>query len=481
MLTAFLRQLWHVSAVHFNMIALGMGMGYPSSLLPALRAPDSPIKLDLNAASWISSCIGFSSIPGYIVSSWLMHAWGRRVTCLIMQVPGVLGLLCIYFANDFYLLLLGRLLGGFTGGGNVSLGSVVIGEFSSPQNRGMFLNLKTASLCTGSAIVHALGHFYHWRTLALMCTAPYIISFAIICTWVESPAWLASKKKFNKSKDAFLFLRGDSDHSRREISDLIKTQRNQTEQKKKKVCRLVLDFFKKFGRKDFYKPIFILTVGFILLEFSGRHIFPAYAADIINQIAGNKEEAFYYNLIIDIIIALSATISSIVVKLMRRRLVLFTTGFASVIVVLLLCVYLYLSAEGIISKERSWVPITIFVLYFILVNQGSAPIPMALLGELLPLEHRSVGSSVSGITIALLLQFGLSVTPYLMQSVKVYGTFAVFAAMSSVCLTILYFVLPETKDRTLLEIENYFKTGRFDDIDEDDVETKKMILTETKQ
>ncbi|KAL0809933.1 hypothetical protein ABMA28_010789 [Loxostege sticticalis] len=480
MLTPFFRQSWHASGVHINMIGVGMMMGYTSALLPALKAPDSLIKVDLDTASWISSSVGFSAIPGIIVSSYLMHVWGRRVSYLIVQVPGIIGWPCIYFANDVGLLLLGRILGGFTGGACVSLGSVAIGEYSSPQNRGMFLNLKTASVCIGSAIVHAFGHFYHWRTLALIATVPYLISFAIICTWVESPAWLASKKRFDASENAFIFLRGDDDLSRREITDLIRVQRIQIPKKQKNLQEMIMEYVKKCGRKDFYKPLFIMTVLFILLEFSGRHIFPAYAAEIIIEVTGNKGQAFYYTLGIDIVIALSATISSAIVKVMRRRPMLFSTGFGSVVVLALVCTYLYMISQDMISKDRPWIPISLFVLYFILANQGCTPVPIALLGEIFPLEHRSLASCLSGIVLSICINIGLLITPYLMLSLKVYGTFAVFGVITSTCLVILYFILPETKDRTLQEIEDYFKTGRLEDNNNQDLEAKEKMLVEMK-
>lgn len=370
--------------------------------------------------------------------------------------------------------MLGRILCGFTSGASIIIGSVSIGEYSSPNNRGIFLNLKTACVCIGSTIIHALGHFYNWRTLALIALVPSIVSFAIICTWVESPAWLAAKKRFEESEKAFLWLRGDSEQSRRELHELIKVQKDQPV-----VTRTFrnssIEFLKIFTKKDFMKPLFIITVGFVLLEFSGRHIFPAYAAEIILEVIEDKSQAFYYTLAIDIIISVSATLSSVVVKVVKRRLMLFSSGFASVIVLACVCTYLYLTDHELLSNDNPWIPVSLFILYFILANQGCTPIPIALLGEIFPLEHRSAGSSVSGILLSIILNVGLLVTPYLMASVKVYGTFAVFTGITALCLLILYFILPETKDRTLQEIENYFKYGKFV-IEDDDGAREKMLV-----
>ncbi|CAG5037887.1 unnamed protein product [Parnassius apollo] len=113
-------------------------------------------------------------------------------------------------------------------------------------------------------------------------------------------------------------------------------------------------------------------------------------------------------------------------------------------------------------------------------NLGCTPIPLALLGEVLPLAHRGSGSAVAGLVMSLIMVVALQITPYLLESVKVYGTFTVFGSAMGLSLVTLYFILPETKDRTLQEIEDYFNYGRFRNEEEpsnnkEDVKMKMII------
>lgn len=424
-----------------------------------------------------ASSVGAAGIPGFFLSAILMDMFGRRIAHALVILPGTVGWLLIYFASDIPTIMTGRILGGITAGATVSLGAIAIGEYSSPIYRGMFLNLKTASVSFGGMVIHILANYMTWRNIALVAIFPHIVAILIVLTWPESPAWLASRQQFKKCEDSFYWLRGNSAESNRELEELINAQMERSRFRKVLTfSEKLVEFLKKFTRKDFMKPLIICIFGALLLEACGRHIFPAYAMLIIGEITGNSSYSFYYTLCLDLIIVISSLSSSILVRLTKRRTLLFSTGFAAFSVLMIVCLYLFLASRSIISKDHKF-PIALFVVYFILANLGCTPIPMALLGEVYPLAHRAAGSAVTGIVMSLCVMFGLQLTPILLFNLKVYGTFAVYGAIMGLSLLILYFLLPETKDKTLQEIEDYFNYGSFKKRGDYDVEEKsKMVL-----
>ncbi|XP_039761327.1 facilitated trehalose transporter Tret1-like isoform X2 [Pararge aegeria] len=407
-----------------------------------------------------------------------MDRYGRKRTQIMVMIPGIIGWIFVYFASSINTLILGRVLCGFTGAATVILGAVVIGEYCSPGNRGMFLNLKTAAVCLGNMLVHTLGNYLNWNVVALIGLVPQAISFIIVLTWPESPAWLASRKEFESSEKSFYWLRGTSAESRKELEELIRAQKEKSNYEiSTSMSEKVLELVNKFTMRDFIKPTIVIIFCGILLETCGRHYFPAYALQIIEEVTGNKTNSFYFTLGIDMIITATALFSSVLVKVMKRRTILFWSGFAALFTLTCVCLYLFLSANAIISKDKPWIPLTLFSVYFILSNLGCTPIPLALLGELYPLAHRGAGAAISGLTLSIWLMIAMQVTPYLLVSIKVYGTFAVYGAAMGVSLLVMYYILPETKDRTLQEIEHYFNFGKFrdDKIDNDDEAKIKMI------
>lgn len=418
-----------------------------------------------------------AGIPGFLISSLLMDLYGRKITHGLVILPAVVGWLMVYFSNDVTVLMTGRFLGGLSSAATVSLGAIVIGEYTSPEYRGVFLYLKNASVCMGAMFIHVISRFLHWRTISLVALTPLLLALLIVYSWPESPAWLLSKQKYDKSEKAFYWLRGNSEASRREITETIKAQKERMAKPKIKLTysEKISDFFKKFTQKDFVKPVFIMVLATIVLEMSGRHIFPAYLLHIMTEMTGETSQSFYYTLGSDIIITASALFASALVKMMNRRTLLFSTGFAAFGVLMAVCTYLFLEARGIIPGERPWIPMSMLVLYFILANLGCAPIPLALVGEVFPLSHRGAGLALSGVWISICLMGGLKSTPHLIDSIKVYGFFAVYGIIMGVSLFILYFIMPETKDRTLQEIENYFNYGRFANVDDDEEANAKML------
>ncbi|CAG5037889.1 unnamed protein product [Parnassius apollo] len=298
-------------------------------------------------------------------------------------------------------------------------------------------------------MIHILGNFYHWRTVALLSLFPYIIFLVIIFTWPESPAWLVSRKEFEKSKKAFYWLREHSEEAEKELYELIRAQKDKpADINNSSFNEKVVQFLKKFTRKGFVKLIVIIMFSGLLLETCGRHIFPAYALQIIGEVTGDKSQSFHYTLALDIIITTSAIFSSVLVKICKRRTLLFVSGFCALFILFSVCTYLYLVSKAIISNNYTWIPISLFVLYFILANLGCTPIPLALLGEVLPLAYRGSGSAVAGLVMSLIMVVALQITPYLLESVKVYGTFTVFGSAMGLSLVtgfILYYPRQKTE------------------------------------
>ncbi|KAM3959879.1 facilitated trehalose transporter Tret1-like [Aphomia sociella] len=187
------------------------------------------------------------------------------------------------------------------------------------------------------------------------------------------------------------------------------------------------------------------------MEASGRHFFPTYALQFMTEFLGSQNHVHYYTLVLDLIITISVSCSSILVRMMKVRTLLFFTGFSALVVLFLGCTYIFLASNDVISKDRPWIAVLLFLVYFILINLGCAPISLALLAEVFPLAHR-----LTAVVATLLLIFTLKITPYLLIDVKTHGTFGIFGAITAIALLILYFVLPETKGKTLQEIEDYF-------------------------
>ncbi|XP_052753040.1 facilitated trehalose transporter Tret1-like [Galleria mellonella] len=457
-LSPFWKQTWMASTVLFLNVGQGLVLGYMSILTAALSAPDSSIKTDLASISWLAAPFAPAAIIGGLSSCFFMGWQGRRKAYILFNIPGIIGLLLTYFAQNYLTLLIARILLGITGGGLHSVSIVAIAEYVHPKYRCMFLNCKTVFFSSGITIVHALGHYIHWRRAAVMILIPHILSFIMAFMWTESPAWFASKKRFEECKDAFFWIRGRSNSSKWEVKEMIKAQRERLSNNKKLTNRIYfLELLKKITRSDFLKPFLIGVCAVIVMEMSGRHTYPAYALQFMADIVGSQTQYYYYYTIsLDLIIIVSAICSSILVRIINIRPLLFCTGFSALVALFLGCIYLFLVSLDVISNDRPWIVILLFIVYFFLSNLGCTPIPITLAAEIFPLEHRVLATSLLSTFACVILMVNLKIVPYLLVQIKAYGTFAIFGTSTTIGLVALYFILPETKNKTLQEIEDYF-------------------------
>lgn len=423
--------------------------------------------------------MGLAILVGNLAGCFFSDWCGRRITYLLAMLSGLIGWLTMYSAQNYEVLLLGRILSGFSVGGHHIAGLLTIVEFTSPANRGMFLNLKTTGVCVGSGFIHILGNFLHWRTITLVALIPQLIALFIAWTWPESPSWLASRKRYSESQQAFYWLRGMDEKAKQEINELIQQQKTRLSQPMLKISptKKILYFFRKFTQKNFLMPFLIACVTVLVKETSGRHYFPTYALQIVKDAVHTKTLPYYYTLSVDVIIIISSISSSFFMRIMKRRTLLFSTGIASLVLLFCICIYLYLVSIDVLSEDRPLLIIFLFITFFFFTNLACSPMPITLQGELFPLIHREAGIAMLGAITAMSITITVKVIPYLLKEIEVYGTFAVFGTILAGALIVLYFVLPETKDRTLVEIDNYFTFGKFreDKLNDDDNVHSKMI------
>ncbi|XP_059047216.1 facilitated trehalose transporter Tret1-like [Achroia grisella] len=476
----FWKQIWTASTVLILNIGQGLILGYQSILIAALSAPDSPIKTDVASISWLTASFAPAALTGGLLSCFFLGWLGRKKSFILFTLPAIIGLLLTYFAQNYISLLIGRMLNGLTSGGLHSIGIVSIAEYVHPKYRCMFLNLKTATITSGVAIIHGLGTYLHWRAGAIVILIPHGVAFGMATLWTESPSWYASKKRFDECEDSFYWIRGRSNSCKCEVKELIKAQRERLSNDKKIIRRVyILQLLSKITRKDFLKPLLISIIAIIIMEMSGRHVFPSYALQFMSDIIGPQTEYhYYYTVILDLIITIGAICSSALVRLIKVRTLLFTTGFTALTALFLACIYFFLVSKGIISNDRPWIVVLLLVVYFFFANLGCSPIPIALAGEIFPLEYRAVGNCMVVVFGSVILMVSLKIIPYLLIEIKAYGTFASFGAITALGLFILYFILPETKNKTLQEIEDYFsnRSVQHKNVSEiDDTENQKII------
>ncbi|CAG9570337.1 unnamed protein product [Danaus chrysippus] len=444
-----------VSGVVMYMIGTGANIAFPGVLLEQLRQPGSVLKLTLEHESWIASILGLALISGILVAPFMMQRLGRRLTNMLSTLPSLAGWALMVAAKDPTALLISRSLQGFGMGVQAAAAPISIAEYSAPKHRGAFLATIAFSFATGMLVAHIFGSILFWRQAALACGSCYVLSLILISLTPETPPYLASIGKFDECRKTFRWFRGDDDESERELEVMLNSQKKKTivlpkVSKIKYYMNIVMS-------PSFYKPTVIMMFMFVLFQISGMTVVPSYTVPMMKEVTDNRIEPYTSMLMVDIVRFATAVLSCVVVNKFNRRTVLFFGINVSVISLLLTSILLYVRDFGYLPEKCKWVPVIPTLVYIFGKTIGILPIPWAIAGEIFPLAYRSLGSGISGMFLSLMFFVVVKTAPTSFRQIGVKGTFCLYGLSIALCGVFLYYLLPETKGKTLYEIECHFK------------------------
>ena len=306
------------------------------------------------------------------------------------------------------------------------------------------MTTKKVCIAIGTLTCHTMSLFWEWRQISKF--AIVLPTFAIILTllWPESPSHLAMKGRFQECTESFIWLHGRSNLS--ELHHLISTQIERIKNRKPdKAYKLLL-------KKDFLKPLGIVSILTLVLDLCGRYYFVAYIIQIMVELIGDQSVAVYCSLGVDSMIIVALISSCFIINRYKRRTILFSSGLLTVVLMLLIGLLMLLKSYNI--EINVWLTPSIIILQSFVVNLGLIPVSFAFIGEIFPLEYKGIGSCISGIVFTFLYTLSLKITPMLIENTGVGGTYAVYGICLAVSMVILYSVVPETKDKTLQQIED---------------------------
>ncbi|CAH2099260.1 unnamed protein product [Euphydryas editha] len=455
--------LWRQSLVLLSdcihSVGTGLMLSFPAVLNPSILSPkSSEFTVTPDEASWIAASHGFAGVFGFCIIPPLMQIFGRKFAFFCMNILVGVGFLIFYLANSAAALYAARIIQGLALCG-VYITAIVLAEYCHPKRRGMFITIKKASVAIGSLMCHALALYWTWRQIALIAIFPHIASFIVTCLWHESPAFLAMKGRYDKCDEAYIYLHGDTPKNRKDLEELITAQQERRQKSKHEKKDRLLVFLKQLLQKDFLRSFTIVSILTMIIDACGRYYMLAYIVEILVEITGDKSVAVYCTVGSDVLTIIALSMSCFIIRSFKRRTILFTAGTLSVLLMFSTSLLTFLKTGYGISI-LSWLTPVIILLNVFIVNAGVVPVCFTIIGEILPLEHKGIGACTTGIVFTILYALVMKLTPMMMEKTGIVGTFSIYGVCVLVGLVTLYFVLNETKDKTLLEIENEIKGNK---------------------
>lgn len=317
--------------------------------------------------------------------------------------------------------------------------------------RGFLVGLPVVAYAFGILLTYSLGAVMHWRNVAWISIAIPCVTLTAIFFVPESPIWLVRKGRTEQAQRSLVWLRCDKHLAAAELADIsnrfeAETTTQQTEQE---------SFWSLISDMSAIKPLVIVNIFHVFTVLCGTYLMVFYVVDILKEIHLDIDmmHAAVYTATIRLV---STVACAILMYTHNRRTVLIGTSLIAAISCLFLVAFDYCRSD-VLDKTPidTYVP-AVCILLYIATSSTLMIFPGVIISELLPARIRG---KVSGMIVCLFYGMLFLVTkgfPYFVQMAKTQGVFLVFGLTCLVASIFVFAFLPETKGRTLGQIEDYF-------------------------
>lgn len=399
--------------------------------------------------------------PGCLLSGWLMERLGRRNAHYVVCALFLLGWLLLASADGLGALLAGRALTGLCTGLLGPLGPVFLAETAAPRLRALLLAAVSLAIAVGILVAHLLGTFLSWRwTASLACLVPALAALPLALV-PESPTWLLARGRREDAVRAFLWLRGHGAEARAELRALLAAAGAAGEgEGEGEEARGWREALRELRRGAFLRPLLVMVVFFATCQFSGVNAVAFYSVDIVERAAGAGLDRYAGMLAVDALRVLMSGAACVLCRRVGRRPLCMASGAlaAGSLAALAACTRWQTALAG-----RAWLPLGCLLVYISAVSVGLVPLPWMMCGEVFGRRARGLGSGVSSAVAFASFFLVVKSAPGLMERLGAPLLFLCWGAVAALGTALLYCILPETRGKSLQEIEEHFtRTRRVD-------------------
>jgi sugar porter (SP) family MFS transporter len=412
----------------------------------------------LQGIAMSSALIG--CIPGALFAGYISDRFGRKRSLSLAAVLFVLSALGTGSSQSFMPFMLYRILGGLGVGMASVVSPIYIAEVSPRHMRGKLVAINQLNIVLGILAAQIMNYLIAqevpldaseefilnswngqraWRWMFWAETVPAAIFFGLSFFIPESPRWLVKSGKPEPARVILEKIASDGYGAR--ILAEIQTSLREATQK--------IDYKALLSKQ--VRPILLL--GLVLAFFQqwcGINIVFNYAEEVFTS-AGFGISASLLNIVATGVVNLVFTLLALrsVDRLGRKKLMLLgAAGLALTYLVLGACYYYQM--DGSIVLMVILVGIGIYALTL-------APVTWVILSEIFPNRVRGAAMAVASSALWIASTLLVLLFPLIKSWIHISGAFWLYAA---ICFLGFFFIranLPETKGKSLEEIEELFK------------------------
>jgi sugar porter (SP) family MFS transporter len=411
---------------------------------------------------WAMSCALVGCLVGALISGGLSDRFGRKRILIVAAFLFGVSSLGTALASTFSHFVFGRISGGIAIGLASSLSPMYIAEISPPQVRGKLVSLNQFTIVSGILlaqiinwsiakpvpagataiqILNSWNGQFGWRWMFGVTAIPAALFFVCMFAVPESPRWLAGKHEEHEARRILARIGGE-EYSAQALAEIEASLPGQGPAGQSHSKGELAELF----RPKTFKILLLAVVLAVFQQWCGINVIFNYAEEVFSA-AGYNISGILFDIVVTGVVNLVFTVVAIaaVDKAGRRLLMLMgSAGLAITYIVL---------GIGYHNRSHGLYMLLLVVAAIACYSMSLAPITWVVIAEIFPNRIRGVGMSfaVSSLWIA---SFILTYTfPLLNHSFGPAVTFWIYSGICVLGFIFIQFRLPETKGKTLEEIE----------------------------
>jgi SP family arabinose:H+ symporter-like MFS transporter len=385
----------------------------------------------------------FGCIAGVFIAGKAGDIYGRKKVLMLAAVLFLISAAGSASAHTLLFFIIARVLGGVAVGVASILSPMYIAELAPAKYRGTLVSLNQLAIVVGILIAFFSNYLLlntgenNWRWMLLVMAAPAVLLFLCLFFVPESPRWLVARKQNDEALKVLIKTSGASAALElKEIEETLKVQ-------------------SASSYKDLLAPKVkpLLFIGIILAVFqqiTGINTIMYYAPKIFANVGQSSDAALLQTIAIGGTNLLFTLVAMLLIDRFGRKILIVLGSLGMTLMLAGLSALFFLN-------ETSGVLVLIFILGYIAFFAASlGPALWVLAAELFPNRLRSKGMSIAIVSLWIACTIVTIAFPIMLEKLSGGTTFLVFAL---ICLANLLYVLryvPETKGKTLEELEKDF-------------------------
>ncbi|KAK6797801.1 hypothetical protein RDI58_005503 [Solanum bulbocastanum] len=424
----------------------------------------------------LAGILNLCALVGSLCAGRTSDKIGRRNTIMVASVIFMIGSILMGYGPSYIALLVGRCIAGVGVGFALMIAPVYSAEVSSPSSRGFLTSLPEIGISIGILLGYFSNYIFSrlylelgWRIMLGIAAIPSLFLAIGILKMPESPRWLIMQGRVGEAKKILYKVSNSPQEAEirlRDIKEAVGIDENCTDD--------IVKVPESAQTHAVWKELLLKptpTLRWILIAGVGIHFFEH--ATGIEAVILYSHKIFAKAGVHDTRKQILATVgvgltkftfivlSTFLIDRVGRRKLLLTSLSGMVVTLAGLGFFLTIAENS--GGTLIWaLVLSIVTTYAVVIffNIGLGPVTWVYSSEIFPLRYRALGAGI-GVAVNRLMNATVSMSFLsISEAITTGGAFFMFAGVSLVALIFFYFMCPETKGKSLEEMESVFTKGK---------------------